>query len=113
MEPFLDVCIPIPDEDSCCVEHHYPNDDDPATNKAENPKLLYELLKSRGMHVRLTNEPFSTSVDDLEQCLKEHTSLDVLDEDNKFICQKCTADRQSVSHENTKTLKGYTNMVCC
>ena len=101
MEPFLDVCVPIPDEGSRCFEHHhYPDYDDPETNKAENPKLLQELLQSHGMHVRLTKEPSSTSVDDLEQCLKEHTSLDVLDDDNKFICQKCTADRKSVSYEN-------------
>jgi len=112
VEPFLDVCVPIPDEGSSCVEHHrYPDCDDPATNKAENPKLLKELLQSHGMHVRLTEEPSSTSVDDLEQCLKEYTSLDVLDDDNKFICQKCTADRKPVSIDVRIILKLHKEFV--
>ena len=51
-------------------------------------------------YVRLTKEPSSTSVDDLELCLKEHTSLDMLDDDNKSFCQKCTANRKSDSYEN-------------
>ena len=31
---------------------------------------------------------------DLHHCLLMHTDLDVLDEDNKFICQSCTAKKQ-------------------
>ena len=35
-------------------------------------------------------------MDDMEKSLAEYTSLDVLDEDNKFICAKCTEDRKKV-----------------
>ena len=31
---------------------------------------------------------------DLENCLSMYTDLDVLDEDNKFICRACTAQKQ-------------------
>ena len=39
-------------------------------------------------------DPLPGKMNDLEQCLAEYTSLDVLDEDNKFICKKCTEDRK-------------------
>ena len=31
---------------------------------------------------------------DLQFCLSMYTDLDVLDEDNKFICKACTAQKQ-------------------
>ena len=52
----------------------------------------YELnlyLKDKGLlcQVPLYNKHSALT---LKQCLLEFTGLDVLDEDNKFICQTCT-----------------------
>ena len=43
-------------------------------------------------HSRYFQEPdkFSTQ---LEQCLADFTDLDVLDENNKFICQECSTGK--------------------
>lgn len=84
--------MPIPDEwEDCFKPRKYSE-----TNKAEDPKLLQELLNdcSPQMCTKLTTDPLSRKMNDLEQCLAEHTSLDVLDEDNKFICKNCTEDRK-------------------
>lgn len=56
----------------------------------------YELnlhLKTKGLpyyQLPLYNKHSALT---LEQCLREFTSLDVLDEDNKFICQNCNNSR--------------------
>lgn len=86
--------MPIPDEWDSHFEPRKYSDD----NKAENPKQLQELLEcfSPQMCTKLTTDAFSGNMDDLEQCLSEYTSLDVLDEDNKFICRKCTEDKEKV-----------------
>ena len=86
--------MPIPDEWERFFEpRKYSN-----ANKAENPKQLQELLEnfSPQMCTKLTVDTFSGNMEDLEQCLAEYTSLDVLDEDNKFICRKCTEDEKKV-----------------
>ena len=46
------------------------------------------------MCTKLTTDPLSGKMNDLDQCLAEYTSLDVLDEDNKFICKECNEDRK-------------------
>ena len=60
-------------------------------NASECPILLQQYLKERNMITSLEINPeFSPPPDSLEHCLKLFTSLDVLDEDNKFICDNCT-----------------------
>ena len=62
-------------------------------NASTCPILLRQHLKDQdtSMFTCLEmNENFSPSPDSLEHCLKLFTSLDVLDEDNKFICDYCT-----------------------
>ncbi|XP_065908211.1 ubiquitin carboxyl-terminal hydrolase 16-like isoform X3 [Dysidea avara] len=52
-------------------------------------------LKQNGYHhqtVGVENQP--TLEISLENCLSMHTNLDVLDEENKFICQRCTEEKQ-------------------
>ena len=97
VEPFIDISIPIPDEWENCFEPRKYSDD----NKAENPGLLQELLESFSpqMCTKLTADSFSGKMEDLEQSLAEYTSLDVLDEDNKFICKKCTEDKKKVGSD--------------
>jgi len=92
----MDIAVPIPDEWEACFEPRKYSD----TNKAENPKLLQELLDnfSTKMFTKLIMDPSSGEMDELGQCLAEYTSLDVLDEDNKFICIKCTEDRKKVRY---------------
>ena len=50
------------------------------------------------MYTKLNMDDFCGKMDDLEQCLTEYTALDVLDEDNKFICKHCTEDREKVGY---------------
>ena len=61
-------------------------------NRAEHPELLQELLKEHKLYtcLELDKELPLPSSKSLENCLKLFTSLDVLDEDNKFICDPCT-----------------------
>lgn len=54
-------------------------------------KLLQAHLKERNMFSNLImDEEHPPDPDNLANCLKLFTSLDVLDEDNKFICDPCT-----------------------
>ena len=92
MEPFIDISVPIPDEWEDCFEPRKYS----AANKAEDPKLLQELLDSFSpqMCTKLTMDHCSEKTDDLVESLAEYASLDVLDEDNKFICVKCTENKK-------------------
>ena len=69
-----------------------------ATNKvSECPKLLRECLeKKEGMFASLGVDKDPPPVGSLENCLKLFTSLDILDEDNKFICDHCTDELKKV-----------------
>ena len=60
-------------------------DESVAFDKPKFNKYLYQ--KSMRHCQVLQDEKYGTG---LEQCLADFTSLDVLDEDNKFICQKCS-----------------------
>lgn len=56
------------------------------------PVLLQEHLKEHDMFTSLEMDAeFRPPSDSLQNCLKLFTSLDILDEDNKFICDNCTA----------------------
>jgi len=50
------------------------------------------LELSNLLHSKMFQEPnkFTTQ---LEQCLADFTDLDVLDEDNKFICEQCSSGK--------------------
>lgn len=62
-----------------------------SNNPSECPILLQEHLKKRdNMFTRLDINISPPSNGSLEKCLELFTSLDVLDEDNKFICDHCT-----------------------
>lgn len=81
-----------------------PDNNEPVSPNTETPKdpstcptLLQQHLKEQdtSMFTRLEMNPeFSPPPDHLEHCLKLFTSLDVLDEDNKFICDHCTKKNQ-------------------
>ena len=92
IEPFLDLSVPMPDRNEPVA---------PTTETTKNcstcPILLQQHLKEqdKDMFTRLEmNVEFSPLSNSLEHCLKLFTSLDVLDEDNKFICDRCTEKKQ-------------------
>ena len=51
-----------------------------------------EYLIKKGLNHQPMGEQYETN--DLQCCLSSYTDLDVLDEDNKFICKACTAQKQ-------------------
>ena len=70
------------------------HDDDPPQEVAHDSNAFQEYLRKNGYkhlyrHAAQLNtvQNFHT---DLEHCLLTFTDLDVLDEDNKFICKSCT-----------------------
>jgi len=69
-------------------------DDDLPMNRAKfNAYLkISNLQYSETFQKREKKEKYAT---DLENCLADFTNLDVLDEDNKFICQNCSISRYS------------------
>ena len=74
---------------------------------ARCPVSVQSILKEHGMKTKLidpTTEMEWPSSNNLEHCLSLYTALDVLDEDNKFICDLCT-DKLKKEWRNKK--------VCC
>ena len=66
-----------------------------ATNKvSESAELLRQHLKEKDMFFSLETDMKPPRFDSLENCLKLFTSLDILDEDNKFICDHCTNEKK-------------------
>ena len=73
--------------------------------KAEEDKLKYlithnknefqEYLIKKGLNYQRKGKQVETS--DLQFCLSMYTDLDVLDENNMFICQACTKQKQCTS----------------
>jgi len=53
------------------------------------------LKKHNHHHQTIGAEDGPTMNLSLENCLSMHTDLDVLDENNKFICQRCSEEKQS------------------
>ena len=49
---------------------------------------------------------------DLEHSLLMYTDLDVLDEDNKFICQMCTERNKSKAKIIIKAMHAFHNSYC-
>ena len=50
-----------------------------------------EYLSKEGLHHQLRSKRTQHDMSDLELCLSLFTDLDVLDENNKFVCKACTA----------------------
>ena len=79
-----------------------PDKNEPVSQSTESPKdaavcpmLLRALLEKRKMFKSLKEDAGSPpSPDSLEHCLKLYTALDILDEDNKFICDCCTEKKK-------------------
>lgn len=59
---------------------------------------LHKYLESKGLQYQMLppeSEEEKKDPQTLEAILNEYTALDVLDEENKFICQTCTDNRES------------------
>ena len=48
----------------------------------------------KGLNHQLKSIRSQVDTDDLQYSLSMFTNLDVLDEDNKFVCKMCTEQRQ-------------------
>ena len=79
-------------------EHYHPSDSwkhvvsSPIT--VLNPcdfDSLQQSLKDRGMEYSSVDLLSLSTQTDLERSLKEYIAIDILDEDNKFICNTCSA----------------------
>jgi len=69
---------------------------DPSSIKVtHNRHAFQQYLKRKNLCYQASQTRVSQSKYSLENCLTMHTSLDVLDENNKFICQHCTEQKQS------------------
>lgn len=98
IEPFLDLSVPMPDKNTKQPLEN--SKSETPKNASECSKLLQKHLKEHGMYTCLeTDAELSPSSDSLENCLKLFTSLDILDEDNKFICDKCTDELRKKQSE--------------
>ena len=62
------------------------NNETVTTSIAENSLELCKYLKKRNFHYQHINNIDPCTV---ERCFKCYTMLDVLDENNKFICDTC------------------------
>jgi len=63
---------------------------------AFNKKTLQQHLKLNNYHHQAVGVEYIPNLDmTLDNCLLIHTDLDVLDENNKFVCQRCTEEKQS------------------
>ena len=87
-------------------DHQKPNPD-VALNKHE----LHKYLESKGLQYQMLPEvEKEQDPQRLESLLTEYTGLDVLDENNKFICETCTKNREFIvrSYIIHMHLDGYT-----
>lgn len=66
-----------------------------------------EYLIEKGLNYQSKLVTEWTETSDLEFCLSMYTDLDVLDEDNKFICQACTEKKQCVCMFNLVMISMY------
>ena len=51
-----------------------------------------EYLSKEGLHHQLKSKRIQHDMSDLQLCLSLFTDLDVLDENNKFVCKACTSE---------------------
>ncbi|XP_065906985.1 ubiquitin carboxyl-terminal hydrolase 45-like isoform X2 [Dysidea avara] len=95
IEPFLDHSLPIAEEEK---NESGLDNDTRTTSVAENSSNLRAYLKELNLYYQHTDDvnqhtddvdPHTVEPYTVEQCLNCYTVLDVLDENNKFICDKC------------------------
>ena len=60
-----------------------------STSFAEDQLELRTYLKNQSFHYQYLDNVYPVETFTVEQCLQSFTILDVLDENNKFICDKC------------------------
>ena len=61
-------------------------------------KSVRDLLMSKKMFYQPASDERTSdidAVDDVQSSLADHTDIDNMDEENKFICKKCSADKGS------------------
>jgi len=76
--------------DTTSIDHDF------SAIKITHDRIAFQqYLKRKGFHYQASQTKVSHSKFSLESCLAMHTNLDVLDENNKFICQHCTEEKQS------------------
>ena len=51
---------------------------------------VQKILKEKGLPCQAKVEKDPNGATDLETSLADHTDVDNMDEDNKFICKKCS-----------------------
>ena len=65
----------------------------PSTSFAEDQSELRSYLKDNDFHYQYLDKDYSADPLTIEQCLTNFTALDILDENNKFICDKCVSTK--------------------
>ena len=61
----------------------------PASSFAENQLELRNYLKNHNFYHQYLDEDYPVKPFTIEHCLQNFTMLDILDENNKFVCDKC------------------------
>ena len=76
-----------------------------------NPKVatdfttLQQYLHAKGLHYHPPSSARLSSRLDLEQSLYNYTDVDILDDDNRFVCNSCNRD-------NCKSLQCFWYLTC-
>ena len=65
----------------------------PSTSFAEDQLELRNYLKHHNFHHQYLDEDYPVDPFTIEHCLQNFTMLDILDENNKFICDKCVSTK--------------------
>ena len=84
----------------CRNDTHAEESDNYCNTVTKDREAFQQYLIQKQLH-HLTKENKKQTIKkkaDLQLCLFMHTDLDVLDENNKFICRECTAKKQRMSN---------------
>ena len=65
----------------------------PASSFAENQLELRNYLKNHNFYHQYLDEDYPVKPFTIEHCLQSFTMLDILDENNKFVCDKCVSTK--------------------
>jgi len=72
---------------------------------------LNEYLASKGFYYQVSCEEAKCPTG-IEKALQDYTALDILDEDNKFICQNCTQKRKANKNVYVAVVLKHFILVC-
>ena len=81
-EPFFDLSLSISG-----LRHKKLGNPD---HVVENPHSICNFLHNKHLYYQLREYKENDNLNTLEACLRCYTTLEVLDDDNKFICSTCT-----------------------